>query len=139
MPGVKPLPRRLQPVPLGKPMAAPRRGHRRSARGTFARRRSSGRHSQRWGMPRRGAGVRGECPRRRADNNKEGNWVRALAGLRGGLAGPTAPGAAISWHPPSPEGGKGMGMDPGELRSRTAALWEPGCLSRLWPHLSLTL
>ena len=32
----------------------------------------------------RGAGVHGECPRRGADNNKEGIWVRALAGLRRG-------------------------------------------------------
>lgn len=41
----------------------------------------SGRQSQRWGMPPawcRGAGVRG------TDNNKEGIWVRALAGLRWG-------------------------------------------------------
>lgn len=86
--GVKLFPRRLQPVPRGKPPAAPRRGGRRGAQGTLTRRRRpalpahalaapggtagaggepgnppaeprSGRQSQRWGMPRHGAGVPG--------------------------------------------------------------------------------
>lgn len=91
----------------------------------------------------RGAGVHGECLRRKADNNKEGIWVRVLAGLRWGCG----EGRLVQrlWKQPFLgilhllRVGKGMGSDPGEPRSRTIPLWEPGCLCQGLPRPSLTL
>lgn len=96
----------LQPVLPAELVVAPRQSHKPSARGTSARWQRAalpwlllraGRCQQGAQEPARGAtlqaaesalgnalhgaGVRGECPRRGADNNKERIWVRALAGL----------------------------------------------------------
>lgn len=45
------------------------------------------------------------------------------SGLRGGSAGSAAPGAAFSWHLPSPAGREGDAQRCRGPRSRTAALW----------------